>query len=99
MNPAALVQVFSTPAAAVYHDKSKVLFFIFGGGLAAWAVIVGVTGFTRADFPGSAMRARLVMAISFVLMICAMGAAVGTASTPPPAKPFTKYIGPPKGTA
>jgi plastocyanin len=99
MNPAALVQAVSMLAAAAFHDKSKVPFYIFGGGLAAWAVIVGVTGFTRANFPGSGMRARLVMVISFVLMVCAMGAAVGTASTPPPAKPFTKYVGPPKGTA
>jgi len=86
-------------AEAAFHDKSKLAFYIFGGGLAVWAVIIGVSGFTRADFPGSATRARAVMAISFVLMICAMGSAVGTASTPPPAKPFTKYVGPPKGTA
>jgi plastocyanin len=99
MNPEALVQAVSLLAAAAFHDKSKVLFFIFGGGLALWAVVIGVSGFTRADFPGSAMRARVVMGISFVLMICAMGSAVGTASTPPPAKPFTKYVGPPKGTA
>ncbi|HEX3872633.1 MAG TPA: plastocyanin/azurin family copper-binding protein [Solirubrobacteraceae bacterium] len=99
MTPEALVQAVSILADAAFHDKSKVAFYIFGGGLAAWAVIVGVTGFTRADFPGSGMRARAVMVISFVLMVCAMGAAVGTASTPPPAKPYTKYVGPPKGTA
>jgi plastocyanin len=99
MNPVALIQAVSILGEAVYHDKSKTLFYIFGGALAAWAVIVGVSGFTRADFPGSAMRARVVMGISFVLMLCAMGTAVGTASIPPPAKPFTKYIGPPKGTA
>jgi plastocyanin len=99
MNPAALVQAASMLGAAAFHDKSKVPFYIFGGGLAVWAVIIGVSGFTRANFPGSAMRARAVMAISFVLMICAMGSAVGTASTPPPAKPYTKYVGPPKGTA
>jgi plastocyanin len=99
MHPTALVQAASLLAAAVFHDKSKVPFYILGGGLAAWAVIIGVSGFTRADFPGSAMRARGVMAISFILMVCAMVSAVATASTPPPAKPFTKYIGPPKGTA
>ncbi|HWH10088.1 MAG TPA: plastocyanin/azurin family copper-binding protein [Solirubrobacteraceae bacterium] len=99
MNPAAVIQAVSMLAASTFHDKSKVAFYVFGGGLAVWAVIIGVTGFTQANFPGSAMRARAVMAISFVLMICAMGSAVGTASTPPPAKPFTKYVGPPKGTA
>ena len=86
-------------AAAAFHDKSKTPFYIFGGGLALWAVIVGVSGFTRADFPGSAGRARLVMGISFTLMVLAMGSAVTTASTPPPSTKFTKYVGPPKGTA
>jgi len=98
--PAALVQAVSMLAEAAFHDKSKTPFYIFGGVLALWAVIVGVSGFTRADFPGSASRGRMVMGISFVLMILAMGSAVTTASTPPPpAKPFTKYVGPPKGTA
>jgi plastocyanin len=99
MTPAALVQAVSMLAAAAFHDKSKTAFYILGGTLALWAVIVGVSGFTRADFPGSAIRGRVVMGISFVLMIAAMGSAVGTASTPPPAPPFTKSIGPPKGTA
>jgi len=100
MNPEALVQAVSILAAAAFHDKSKTGFYIFGGVLALWAVIVGVVGFTRADFPGSASRGRMVMGVSFVLMILAMGSAVTTASTPPPpAKPFSKYVGLPKGTA
>jgi plastocyanin len=45
------------------------------------------------------MRGRVVMGISGVLMLLAMGSAVHTASVPPPAKPYTKYVGPPKGTA
>jgi plastocyanin len=99
MNPVALAQASSMLAAAVYHDKSKTLFYICGGALALWAVIIGVSGFTRADFPGSPMRGRVVMGISGALMLLAMGSAVHTASVPPPAKPFTKYVGPPKGTA
>ncbi len=87
-------------AEAGFHDKSKVLFYIFGGALALWAVIVGVSGFTRADFPGSPTRGRAVMGISAVLMLLAMGSAVTTASTPPPLKQtFTKDVGLPKGTA
>lgn len=99
MTPVALVQAVSALAAATFHDKSRTAFYVLGGGLALWAVIIGVSGFTRADFPGSAMRGRAVMVISFVLMVAAMGSAVTTASTPPPAPPFTKNIGPPKGTA
>jgi plastocyanin len=99
MNPVALAQATSMLAEAVYHDKSKTLFYVCGGALALWAVIIGVSGFTRADFPGSPMRGRVVMAVSGVLMLLAMGSAVHTASVPPPAKPYTKYVGPPKGTA
>jgi plastocyanin len=99
MNPVALVQATSMLAEAVYHDKSKTLFYICGGALALWAVIIGVSGFTRADFPGSPMRGRVVMGVSGLLMVLAMGSAVHTASVPPPAKPYTKYVGPPKGTA
>ena len=86
MTPVALVQAVSMLAAATFHDKSKTAFYVLGGGLALWAVIIGVSGFTRADFPGSAMRGRAVMVISFVLMVAAMGSAVATASTPPPAQ-------------
>jgi plastocyanin len=100
MTPEALVQAVSMLAEAAFHDKSKTPFYIFGGSLALWAVIVGVSGFTRADFPGSAARGRIVMGISFVLMVLAMGSAVTTASTPPPPqKPFSKFLGPPRGTA
>ncbi len=99
MNPAALAQAVSILGEATFHDKSKAAFYICGGGLALWAVIVGVSGFTRPDFPGSEMRARALMGVTFVLMVSAMGSAVATAVVPPPAKPFTKYVGPAKGTA
>ena len=57
---------------------SKVPFFIVGGALAAWAVILSALGLSRPDFPGSATAARGVMAISVLLVAGAMAAAVIT---------------------
>jgi hypothetical protein len=57
---------------------SKTPFFIVGGALALWAVTLAAFGITRPDFPASAVAARGVMAISFVLMAGAMIAAVAT---------------------
>jgi hypothetical protein len=57
---------------------SKTPFFIVGGALAAWAVILSALGLSRPDFPGNATAARGVMAISVVLVAGAMVAAVAT---------------------
>jgi hypothetical protein len=57
---------------------SKTPFFIAGGALAAWAVILAAFGISRPDFPGSAIAARGVMAISVVLVATAMAVAVAT---------------------
>jgi hypothetical protein len=57
---------------------SKTPFFIVGGGLAAWAVILAALGLSRPDFPGSATAARGVMVISALLVAGAMVAAVAT---------------------
>ena len=65
-------------AAAEHAEPSKTAFFIAGGALAAWAVILSAFGLTRPDFPGSGAAARGVMAISVVLVAGAMIAAVAT---------------------
>lgn len=57
---------------------SKVPFYITGGLLVAWAVLLVAWGISHADFPGSAGRARLVMLASFVLVAVTMTAAVVT---------------------
>jgi hypothetical protein len=57
---------------------SKVPFYVAGGLLACWAVIVAATGIAQPDFPGSAGRARLVMLTSVVLVAAALAAAVVT---------------------
>ena len=60
-------------------ETSKTPFYIAGGLLVAWAVIVAFLGITRAQFPGSQAGRGIVMAISVVLVIGAMSTAVITA--------------------
>jgi hypothetical protein len=60
-------------------EKSKTAFYVLGGAFAAWAVLLAFLGLSRPDFPGTAGRARIVMAISLVLALGAMATAVVTA--------------------
>jgi hypothetical protein len=61
------------------EEGSKVLFYVFGGLLAAWAVIVSTIGIrAHGTFPPSRSAARGVIAISVVLILCAMASAVIT---------------------
>jgi hypothetical protein len=55
---------------------SKTPFFIGGGVLAAWAVVLAALGLRNPSFPGDAGGQRLVIAISLVLAVAAMGLAV-----------------------
>jgi plastocyanin len=57
---------------------SKVPFYIAGGLLAIWAVLLAGWGINHADFPGSAGRTRLVILTSFLLVAATMTAAVIT---------------------
>lgn len=61
-------------------EPSKTPFYIAGGGLVVWAVILAAIGLNRPDFPGSLTRSRLVMLISFVLVATAMALAVATSA-------------------
>jgi plastocyanin len=66
-------------------EKSKVPFYIAGGLLVAWALIVSLgLGLRRTDFPGNLAGQRAVMAISAVLVLAAVATAVITSG--PPAK-------------
>jgi hypothetical protein len=56
-------------------------FHVCGGLLAAWAVLVAVLGITRENFPGSTGAARVVGAISVLLVLMAIGTAVYTGAT------------------
>ena len=64
-------------------EKSRVPFYIAGGLLVGWALIVSIgIGMRRPDFPGSQSGERLLIAISVVLVIATALTAVLTASTP-----------------
>jgi uncharacterized cupredoxin-like copper-binding protein len=58
--------------------SSKLPYYIAGGLLAAWAVLLAAWGISHAEFPGSLGRARLVMLTSLVLVAATMTAAVVT---------------------
>lgn len=57
---------------------SKVPFYVAGGLLAVWAVLLAAWGISHAEFPGSTGRARLVMLTSFLLVAATLTAAIVT---------------------
>jgi hypothetical protein len=62
--------------AAEEHHKSELPFFLAGGVLASFAVVISVIGFKRPDFPTNETAARGVMALSATLVAAAMFAIV-----------------------
>jgi plastocyanin len=75
-------------ADASTHDTSKTAFYIAGGVLAAWAMLLSVIGFRRPDMPSSVAMQRGIVAITAVLVAGAMSTAIITASTPASAGPY-----------
>ena len=67
-----------TLAAGEGAEPSKTAFYIAGGLLVAWALVIGFIGITRAGFPARKSQARGVMALSAVLVAAAMASAVLT---------------------
>jgi len=63
-------------------EPSKTPFYVAGGALAAWAVILASLGFARAGFPGSAGRMRAVIALSATLVLATVATAVATSTKP-----------------
>jgi hypothetical protein len=67
-------------AAAEQEESSKTLFYVLGGVLVAWALLVSAVGIKRHEtFPPSPEATRAVMGISVLLVLCAMASAVITA--------------------
>jgi len=60
------------------EEAAPTLFYIAGGVLAAWAVLLAAIGLSRPEFPGSDLASRAVMAVSALLVAAAMAAAVVT---------------------
>ena len=65
--------------AAEEAEPSKVPFYIAGGLLAGWAVVLSALGLSRPDFPTGGGAARGVMGLSAVLVVLAMVTVVITA--------------------
>ena len=65
--------------AADAEEPSKVPFYIAGGLLAGWAVVLGAIGLSRPQFPGGLTGERGVIAITVVLVAATMSMAVVTA--------------------
>ena len=66
-------------AAAEEAEPSKTPFYLAGGVLAAWAIVLFTVGMRSQRFPGSQAVERGVIAVSVVLMAAAMATAVITA--------------------
>lgn len=60
---------------------SKVPFYIAGGVLVAWALVLAAVGLTVPEFPFNKLGQRGVMAVSIVLAGAAIGTAIATAAT------------------
>jgi hypothetical protein len=73
-----LATVVPTLLAAAEH--SKVPFYIAGGVLIAWAVVLASLGLRNPTFPGGGGGQRGVIAVSLVLALTAMGLAAYVSS-------------------
>ena len=60
------------------HEPAKAPFYIGGGVLALWAVILGFIGLRGDTFPGNDRTARGVMGISVLLVAVAIATALIT---------------------
>jgi plastocyanin len=87
------------PVLAAEH--SKVPFYIAGGALVLWALVVSLLlGMRKPDFPGSLGGQRIVSAITVVLVLAAMSTAVitsGGSAKPAQASTGTQTATTPEG--
>ena len=74
-----LAGLIAFAASEELEESSKTLFYVCGGLLAVWAVVVSAIGIRAHDnFPPTVSARNGVMAISVVLILCAMASAVIT---------------------
>ena len=67
-----------SPLLITAAESSKTPFFIIGGALALYAVILATIGIQRPGFPFNARGQRGVIALTAVLVVLAIGAAILT---------------------
>ncbi|MGA9859140.1 MAG: hypothetical protein WBQ18_14845 [Solirubrobacteraceae bacterium] len=67
-----------SPILITAAESSKTAFYILGGALALWAVILAAIGLNRPTFPGNEGGARGVIGLTLVLVVLAIGAAILT---------------------
>jgi hypothetical protein len=64
---------------AEHAEPSKVPFYVAGGALALWAVVLSAVGIRSQSFPGGDSGARGVMTVSVLLVVAAMATSIITA--------------------
>ena len=60
------------------HEPDKAPFYILGGLLAVYAVILGFIGLRSDSFPGGGGGQRAVMGVTVLLVVLALGSALIT---------------------
>jgi hypothetical protein len=65
-------------AAAEEAEASKTAFYVAGGLLAVWAVLLGAAGLSRAELPGTVTAERGIIGITAVLVAATLSAAILT---------------------
>jgi hypothetical protein len=68
-----------TAAESGAEESSKTAFYICGGLLAAWAVVLSLIGMSSQTFPATVAAKRGVIALTLVFVVAAMATAVITA--------------------
>ena len=63
---------------AAEAEPSKTAFYVIGGLLAGWAVLVAAAGILRREFPSSRAATGAVMGISVMLVLATMASSILT---------------------
>ncbi len=66
-------------AEAAGEHSSKTAFYVAGGVLAGWAVLLSVLGLGRADWPQTPGPAKAVIGVSALLVVATVATSIGTA--------------------
>ena len=75
-----MLETLTLIAAAEGEESSKTLFYIAGGVLAVFAVVISAIGISRiGSFPASRGQARGVIGLAALLVLAAMASAIITA--------------------